>query len=385
VPCLLRRPKQRRALLRLSARVGVGLLAAPLAGCDETPALTLAAWQGPASMADPRLRVLSWALLAPSPHNSQPWRAELAGADRVLLRADSPRLLPVVDPDGRQAAIAMGAFIELLALAGRAQGDRVEIAPRSDGGADGPSAEIRLTAQGGLTADPLFAALPRRRSSRLAYDPEKPVAPEHVRLLSRASAAAGVTTGFAVEPARVVALRELTLAAFESEYGLPAALGETVGWLRLGAAEVAAQPDGIALTGTQVWWLRRTGLLSRARLARPGSLAWQVGLLQWRNLIAGTASFGWLVTADDNTASRIAAGRAYMRLDLAAALAGMAIHPVSQVLGDQLAMAGLRRRLDALLGIRAPARVQMLFRLGYAGPQSASPRLPLSAILAISR
>ncbi len=82
-----------------------------------------------------------------------------------------------------------------------------------------------------------------------------------------------------------------------------------------------------------VWWLTQLGVLSRANLSRAGSPAWQLGRLQWQNLVAGTASFGWLVTADDSMASRIAAGRAYQRVDLAAAAAGVAIHPVSQALG----------------------------------------------------
>ena len=142
------------------------------------------------------------------------------------------------------------------------------------------------------------------------------------------------------------------------------------GWTRLGAAEVAARPDGLALTGTPVWWLRQLGLLSQASLARPGSLAWRLGRLQWENLIAGTASFGWLATDDDGLANRIAAGRAYQRVDLAAAAAGVAIHPVSQALGDYAEQAEPRRRLDAILGVGPPARVQMLFRVRLRRPAS---------------
>lgn len=359
-------------------------MAAPLTACDDTPADSLAAWRGPApGVTEPRLRALSWALLAPSPHNAQAWLAQLIGRDEIEVRADRSRLLPVVDPAARQTLIGMGAFLELVALAGSAMGQRVDVGLSAEGATDLPVAALRLTAASELAVDPLFAALPRRRSTKLAYDLEKPIRPEHAEQLARAAGAAGVTVGFAVEPALVAALRRVALSAFEVEYGLPAALDESVRWMRLGGAEVAASPDGIALTGTPVWFLRELGLLSRADLARPGSLAWRVGLLRWRNLIAGTASFGWLATAGDGTADRILAGRAYQRLDLAAAVAGVAIHPLSQALGDYSETMAARGELESLLGVHAPARVQMLFRLGYAGPQTASPRRLLTAIVAI--
>ncbi len=78
----------------------------------------------------------------------------------------------------------------------------------------------------GAAPDPLFAALPNRRSTKLAYDLDKPLRPEHQAALSQA-AGAGVGMGFAGEPAQVGELREIVLAAFLLEYGLPTVLVET--------------------------------------------------------------------------------------------------------------------------------------------------------------
>jgi hypothetical protein len=348
------------------------------------PATAVAAWAGPPSdLADARLWALSWALLAPSPRNTQPWIAELRGPDSILMRVDPDRLLPVADGNGRQTLIAHGAFLELLALAAQAEGRRAEVTLLPDGPflVAGPMAAVRLLADRRSAPDPLFAALPRRRSTRLAYDLEKPLKGRDGEALAKAVAGDPVVLGIAREPERVRALRELARAAFRIEQSLPRARVETTAWLRLGADEVAARRDGIAVTGRSVWWLSRLGLLSKASLAAPDSLASRMGSLQWDNLFTGTASFGWLVTADDGIPSRIAAGRAYQRLDLAAAAAGVATHPVSQALGDHPATAESRRQLETLLAVEAPARVQMLFRLGYAGPQPPSPRRPLQALL----
>jgi hypothetical protein len=348
------------------------------------PATAVAAWAGPPSdLADARLRALSWALLAPSPHNTQPWIAELRGPDSILTRVDPDRLLPVADGNGRQTLIAHGAFLELLALAAQAEGRRAEVTLPPDGPflVAGPMAAVRLLADPGSAPDPLFAALPWRRSTKLAYDLEKPLKGRDGEALAKAVAGDPVVFGIAREPERVSALRELTRAAFRTEQRSPPARAETMDWLRLGADEVTARRDGIPVTGRSVWWLNRLGLLSKAHLETPGSFASRMGSLQWDNLFTGTASFGWLVTATDDTLGRIAAGRAYQRLDLAAAARGIAIHPVSQALGDHPALAESRRQLEAILAVGLPARVQMLFRLGYAGPQPPSPRRPLQAVL----
>ena len=177
-------------------------------------------------------------MLAPSPHNTQPWLVALTD-DRIVIQVDRRRLLPVVDPQARQALISLGAFLELLTLAAAAQGLRATISLGPDG-----AAEVQLSP--GAALDQLLAALPHRRSTKLAYDLEKPVTREDREALSQAAGTA-VAMGFACAPAQVAALREIVLAAFLLEYGMPVALEETVRWIRLGAAEIEAHLDGLAL------------------------------------------------------------------------------------------------------------------------------------------
>ena len=60
--------KRRSFMLVLAA--GGAVIALP--GCNSMPASAIASWQQPgADQTDPRLRALSWALLAPNPHNLQ--------------------------------------------------------------------------------------------------------------------------------------------------------------------------------------------------------------------------------------------------------------------------------------------------------------------------
>src|SRR5512142_3516001 len=70
-------------------------------------------WGDPAE----RLRfLLSWAVLAPSRHNTQPWLFEIEG-DEVRLYADGSRALHATDPDGRELLMACGAALTNLTLA----------------------------------------------------------------------------------------------------------------------------------------------------------------------------------------------------------------------------------------------------------------------------
>lgn len=271
--------------------------------------------------------------------------------------------------------IACGAFLELLAMAAAQIGHRtrIDLLPEAPAGL----IAVHLERDATVARDDLFDALPLRRSTRLAFDWEKPIKPHDAEVLTRAAGAESVSLGVVTSSEGVAALRELTRNAFLASYAAPASLAERTAWMRLGAAEIAARPDGTALAGSSIWWSRRLGLLSREALRTPGSPAWRMGRLQWENLFAGTVSFGWLATADDQTASRIAAGRVYQRIDLAAARQGVAIHPVSEALEAQAP----RRQLEELLAVGPPARVQMLFRLGYAGPQSAAPRRFLHDVL----
>ncbi|MEL7487698.1 MAG: twin-arginine translocation pathway signal protein, partial [Pseudomonadota bacterium] len=115
--------------------VGAGLGAARLLRSDISDARAPWAAAG-AGGGDPRLDALSYAILAPSPHNRQPWLARLDGEDVVMLYCDPSRLLPETDPPNRQIVIGLGAFLEILRQAASAQGYAADIEPFPDGASD---------------------------------------------------------------------------------------------------------------------------------------------------------------------------------------------------------------------------------------------------------
>ncbi|MCW3099100.1 MAG: nitroreductase, partial [Chthonomonadaceae bacterium] len=60
--------------------------------------------------------LLAYAVLAPSSHNSQPWRFHL-DADHVDLLADRSRALPILDPQDRELIISCGSALAHLQTA----------------------------------------------------------------------------------------------------------------------------------------------------------------------------------------------------------------------------------------------------------------------------
>ena len=349
----------------LAASAGLGAFAA-----TRTPHAALAPWTAAGGHGDARLDALSHALLAPNPHNLQPWEAELVGADAVRIWRDPARDLPMTDPHARQLTIGMGCFLELMVMAAGATGHGVDLA-LFPGGEDGPVAEARFRPGAGAP-DPLFAHVFDRRSCKEPFA-DRPVPAD-------AAEALATHARIVTDPALVAELRALTWEAHLIEVNTPRTNRESVDLMRMGRREIEANPDGIDLGGPLLETLMLAGMMTRAGLLDPQSAAFRQGLDIYARMHAATPAFAVIVTPANDRVAQIGAGRDWMRLNLATTGMGLALHPVSQALQEYPELAGAHARAHALLAPEGET-VQMLGRLGY-GPQTApSPRWPLEARL----
>jgi hypothetical protein len=375
----------RRDAIRL---VGGGLVLAASPGCGawSIPAGAIRAWDTAGSGQDPRLRALSWALLAPSPHNLQSWIADLRRPGEILLAVDTERLLPCTDPPGRQITIGQGTFLELLDQALRADRllPRIDLFPEGEYGdvPDGrPVARVIILPSGGADRDPLFDQVPRRRTSRAAYRPGE-VAPDLLQALLATPIPATVGLSGTVEPARRARLSALAFQGCQVEFGTPRTWRESVLVTRVGAAETERHRDGVTVTGFLPWLGRRLGLLDEAAFMDPSGTALKRAIEMARDQADSARGWVWVTTAGNSRREQVEAGRAYVRLHLAATRLGLAWHPMSQLLQEFPEMAALRSRLHDELGVRpGSGLVQMLARIGRADPVSPSPRRELDSII----
>lgn len=353
------------------ALIGGGLVVAaalPAGGflATRTPHAALRPWAQAGGYGEPRRNALSYALLAPSPHNLQPWLAELVCDDAVRLHRAPERRLPETDPHDRQITIGMGCFLELMVLAAHAAGHATALTLYPEG-PQGPVAEVRF-GEAATEPDPLFAHVEARRSCKEPYEDRALTAEDRATLAAHAR--------LITRPEPVAKLRALTSAAWDVEAGTARTHRESVDLMRLGRREIEATPDGIDLGGPFLESLMRVGLLTRDTLLDPESRAHAQSMEMYRAMLAATPAYAVLTTPGNTRAEQIAAGRRWMRLDLAAAGQGVALHPVSQCLQEYPEMTEHRARAHRLLA--APGEtVQMLGRVGYGPRVAPSPRWPL--------
>jgi hypothetical protein len=376
--------------MRANRRNVMALLAASaiapgIGACTPAPD-PAAAWRNPgAGESDPRRFALAHAILAPNPHNRQPWLVELVGADELLFYADLDRLLPETDPFDRQIVLGCGAFLEVFKIALSSLGKAADVTPWPDGEPTPrldarPIAHIRIReAMKGHGGEPivaaLFSAITRRRTNRKPFEDRAIEADKWPLLRSETLSAApgeneenGLSFGWADGGALRDALRALAWSAFEKEFRTPHAHLETVNLLRVGRKEIAEHRDGIAVQGMAVEIARTLGLVNKGTLADIDNAQTRDGLMAWRPLALDAPAFVWINSDDNSRATQIIAGGAYARLNLAATKLGLSMHPWSQALQEYPEMAQLHAEAERLLGAPNEARVQMLARIGY-GPE----------------
>ena len=372
----------RRGILKL---VGGGVVLAALGGAafyvangpsDEARI----AWREAGAPEEYRRRFLSYALLAPNPHNRQPWLVRLDGADSLTLFCDLERRLPETDPFDRQIVLGCGAFLELLSIAAAHEGYAAEITPFPEGD-PAPRLDARAIARvrfvaGAAKPDSAFAAIGIRRTNRNTYA-ERDVATELLGQLEAAGSVQGVVARTTAEGGLVAKLRDITWRGHETESLTYRTMKESVDLMRIGKTEVAQWRDGLVLEGPMMELARMTGMVSREALLDPKSDAFRMGLDMYRPKAASARAFAWLVNDHVGRASELNAGRAYARLALKAAELGLAIHPWSQTLQEYPEMRSLYDEVHALIG--DGKRVQMLVRAGYADPVIPAPRRGLKA------
>jgi hypothetical protein len=377
--------RTRRNLL-ISA--GGGTLALLGAGAvfagTRTPHRALAPWSAPATPSgDLRLDVFRHAILAPNPHNRQPWLITLVGRNEALVHCDLDRRLPVTDPFDRQITIGFGCFLELARIAAAEKGVGLAVSEFPEGMPDAsarldgrPIAHLKFA--GDARPDPLFGVISIRRSTKAPFDTERPVSQAAIALLA-AEGSARARVGGTNELPLVKDLRTLTWTAWMVETNTHAAFKESVDLMRIGKAEIEANPDGIALGGTMLEAMALAGLLSREQMLNTASTAFHAGIDKYRPIVNTAMGYSWIVTPGNTRSDQLEAGRVYVRTNLQAARAGLSMHPVSQGLQEFPEMAKARDDVRGRLSVAAGDTLQMLARLGYAAPEMPSARWPVES------
>ncbi len=367
----------------------VALLPSVLSACGETSEGAIEAWNGPLpGVMDMRRIVLSYAILAPNPHNKQPWVVDLTGPDSFDLYVDQGRLLPETDPPFRQVHIGQGTFLENAALAAGQHGYRMDVVyfPKGLYGntqmADKPVASVTLIKDANVNADPLFAQLTKRQSNKRVYD-ETPISP--AQLAALAGSVNGVALNLSNDAAQRRKLAAIAAQAMQIETSDKARDAETIAMFRFNNDEVGRFRDGFGVAQTGIMGLKKfaaeTFFMNREKAEAASSEFGAQALQITTDQANSAAAFGWITTPSNSRLDQVLTGRAYERVNLKATELGLAMHPMSQVLQEYADMSVLKRQFLDFLDVPQGHTVQMLFRLGLAEPVTHSARRYLSDVI----
>lgn len=378
---------QRRAFIRLVGGGAVFAATAPLLGCSsDYPAEAIAAWKAPEQKpkqgGDLRRQILSYAILAPHPHNLQSWLVDLKQPNEITLYCDTTRLLPETDPFSRQILIGQGTFLELLDIAAKQLGHRAEITLFPEGTFDAknidrrPTVSVKLIADTTIKKDPLFEQILKRRTNRQMYA-DKALPTSAVEAITASTASLPVQVGFVDSNEAELRNKHRAIAkeAWRIELTTPRTILESLKLMRVGPNEIKQNPDGISNNSPFIRAVVALGLFDRnkAPVKDDSSIASQIKDFDAK--IDATNAFFYLITKGNDRATQISAGRAYVRAQLAATAQGLSMHPLSQALQEYPEQSQTYNAIHQLLNAPpASHTVQMWTRIGFAPVMQPSPR-----------
>jgi hypothetical protein len=313
-------------------------------------------------------RMVGAAILAPSGHNTQPWRFTRRG-DTIEILADRTRALPVVDPDDRELVISCGCALKNMEIAARAMGrvPRSELLP--DPSDPDLLARVSIAERGPVDGEDasLFACIPRRRTNRGAFVPE-PLPQRATGRIASAVAAEGARLVVLDEPQAKDALADLIADGDRLQMADRRFRRELAAWM---VSNRSARLDGIPGYG-----LGMSDLMSMV-----GPLLvrrFDVGRSQAakdRDLATGAPALCVLLTDGDGPRDHLVAGRAHQLATLVATSEGL----WTSYLNQPIEVAELRSRVAAAVG--EGGHPQLLTRIGRSEtPPHPTPRRPPSAV-----
>jgi hypothetical protein len=319
------------------------------------------------------LALVRAAILAASPHNTQPWRFRISSS-QIELFADVERNTRALDPFLRELHLGLGCALENLMLAAKANGYHAALttfpakleAPEK--AVSQLVARVELTS-GAKESSELYDAIPNRHTNRAPYD-IKPLPQEVTDAVTRlASGEADVKAFLFPGQADREKIIKLIADANDEVYADPKVEQGSSRWMRLRWSDVQRSHDGITIDALTL----PTGTTVFAKMI-PERILRKVAV-QTRNiyteLLQATPAFGMIAVRDRYDREQcLRAGRAWQRIHLwltAHGIAGRPINELVELVDHEKMMNQEARASNQLAELTGDSSWQptFMFRLGY--------------------
>jgi hypothetical protein len=314
---------------------------------------------------------LNYAVLAPSGHNTQPWKFKLE-LDELKLYADRTRALPVVDPYDRELIMSCGAALFHLRLAIRYfdHADEVYLFPEITN--RDMLALVRIGQPRAMKEDEssMFHSITRRRTNRNPFDSRQ--VPERI-LASLKQAAEAEDAGLIILENEMVRRQaaQLVSKGDRAQMESPSFRRELAAWIH---SARSATRDGIPAYAYGVNELLDFATPAYALAVRTFDLGKGIAAHDLK-LVEGSPVLAVLITETDTPVAWLSAGQALARVLLLACA-----HQISaSFLNQPIEVEPLRPVLRETLGL--PGFPQLLLRLGYGPEVKPTPRRDVREVL----
>jgi len=302
------------------------------------------------------------ATTAPSLHNSQPWLFKM-GDGSIDVYADRRRQLDVLDPVGRELLISVGAAVFTLRLALRGAGRLSDLHLFPD--ADDPDLAARVIVGRPAVPTPevtaLAAAIANRHTNRWPF--ARAVVPADVLAqLTKAARLEGatLTVANAVSRNMILGLSQAADRRLRSSGGYRAELAR---W----TVPHAGRRDGVPPTAIGPWDALESLPIRDFGLLQPQLDRVTEQFEPYPTIVV-------LATPGDTERHWLQAGQALQCVLLKATSLHLSTTPISQ----PIEIPAIRQLLT---DTGAGGRAQMIIRVGYGRPATATPRRPLGEVL----
>jgi nitroreductase len=339
------------------------------------------------------LALVRAAILAASPHNSQPWLFRVT-TSRIELSLDTRRNLGALDPYLREAHIGLGCALENLMVASAAAGQSATatLFPGKLGPIPAepkPELVARVDlAPGERRESELYAAIPRRHTNRSPYDPKRPVPPDLVEAL-RQFAAGDPDVNLILFPDEADRRKivRVSSAANAELYSDPKVTRDNDSWVRTEWRAVQKHRDGLTIDafGLPPFVTAMAKMAPAAMIRRVVARAQIEG---YSKLIGSAPLIGIIALRDRyDREQNLRAGRLWQRGHLLATARGVAARPCNEaveMIDHEKSLGREPRHLGLLAEITGDAAWQptFVFYMGYPTLSAhASPRRPVQEVV----